>query len=206
MRTEDLVFWLDVIVEADGEAGGVLCRRHGDSMVVPRGWTLDDRRDPDLHLFRPPARPPTAPAVRARRPPRRPTDAEQLELVERPAVATTHVAAADAAPRDAGTPDDAVSPGTVPPGTVPPGTVPPDVVSPQDVSPDAAPGAATLVNPRRPDAPPSQVDEVTEPADARTDQVAPWSPAFDADDDLDGLLAARGPLLSRAFRGTERPT
>lgn len=27
----------------------------------------------------------------------------------------------------------------------------------------------------------------------------PWVPAFDRDDDLDGLLDARGPLLSRAF-------
>jgi len=53
MRPEDLVFWLDTL--ADDDAGRrVLCRRHADTMVVPRGWTLDDLRDPDLHLFRPP--------------------------------------------------------------------------------------------------------------------------------------------------------
>jgi hypothetical protein len=32
----------------------------------------------------------------------------------------------------------------------------------------------------------------------------PWTPSFDADDDLDGLLAARSPLLARAFRGEDR--
>src|SRR5690606_10810302 len=29
-------------------------RRHADAMVVPRGWTLDDRREPMPRLFRPP--------------------------------------------------------------------------------------------------------------------------------------------------------
>lgn len=54
MRPEDLVFWLDVL-DGDPElSSGVLCRRCADAMVVPRNWTLDDLRDPDLHLFRPP--------------------------------------------------------------------------------------------------------------------------------------------------------
>jgi hypothetical protein len=54
MRTAVLVFWLDALREEADSASGVLCQRHGDSVVVPRGWTLDDRRDDDLHLFRPP--------------------------------------------------------------------------------------------------------------------------------------------------------
>jgi len=54
MRPEDLVFWLDRL-DAASSQGGVLCLRHADSMIVPRSWTLDDLRDPDLHLFRPPA-------------------------------------------------------------------------------------------------------------------------------------------------------
>ena len=33
----------------------------------------------------------------------------------------------------------------------------------------------------------------------------PWLPTFDDGDDLDGVLAARSPLLARAFRGTDRP-
>lgn len=82
MRAEDLVFWLDVLADHDEGIGGVLCRRHADSMIVPRGWTLDDLRDPDLHLFRPPA--PTA-QVRAQRSAwTRSTDAtgEQLRLTD----------------------------------------------------------------------------------------------------------------------------
>ena len=32
----------------------------------------------------------------------------------------------------------------------------------------------------------------------------PWMPTFDEADDLGGVLAARSPLLARAFRGTDR--
>jgi len=69
MRAEDLVFWLDVLGDDAGAPPGVLCRRHADSMVVPLHWTLDDLRDPDLRLFRPPASlplPPPAPRARNR--------------------------------------------------------------------------------------------------------------------------------------------
>jgi hypothetical protein len=61
-----LLVWLearDPTAPRDDARSGVLCRRHADAMVVPRGWTLDDRRDPTPRLFRPvageaPARPP----------------------------------------------------------------------------------------------------------------------------------------------------
>jgi hypothetical protein len=37
--------------DGDPNREGSLCRRHADAMVVPQGWTLDDRRvsveDPD---------------------------------------------------------------------------------------------------------------------------------------------------------------
>jgi hypothetical protein len=153
MRPEDLVFWLDRLDTAARESGGVLCRRHADSMVVPRSWTLDDLRDPDLHLFRPPEADPSlrrsrrsagASAAEA-------ADAEQLALgVETTSALDTNVEPAvdDVAPIE-GTPIfDAVSP---------------------------------------------------------IDPVEPWSPSFDDGDDLDGLLAARSPLLARAFRGDDRP-
>jgi hypothetical protein len=42
------VAWLQP-AEPDA-AGGVLCRRHADAMVVPRGWTLDDRRIGDPRI------------------------------------------------------------------------------------------------------------------------------------------------------------
>jgi hypothetical protein len=134
MQAEDLVFWIDVLPDDDTGEGGVLCRRHADSMVVPRGWTLDDRRDPDLHLFRPPT-PLPAPVPRAPRSTSRSTRSlnadstgEQLRL-----------------------------------------------------------GEETL----------AQYDEpATEPER--------WTPDFDETDDLDGLLSARSPLLSRAFRTADR--
>lgn len=76
MRPEDLVFWLDRLDAAALDGGGVLCRRHADSMVVPRSWTLDDLRDPDLHLFRPPA------ASETSRPRRRSSAARGADDVE----------------------------------------------------------------------------------------------------------------------------
>jgi hypothetical protein len=38
--------------DADRMRAGALCRRHADALVVPRGWTLDDRREPIPRLFR----------------------------------------------------------------------------------------------------------------------------------------------------------
>ena len=53
MVPEDLLFWVDAL-QTGGHDAGVLCRRHADAMVVPRGWTLEDRREPNPRLFRPP--------------------------------------------------------------------------------------------------------------------------------------------------------
>ncbi len=51
MVPEDLLFWISPINEAPTADPSVLCRRHADAMVVPRGWTLDDRREPTPRLF-----------------------------------------------------------------------------------------------------------------------------------------------------------
>ncbi len=148
MRTEDLVFWIDVLNGTSPMGSGVLCQRHGDSMTVPRGWTLDDLRDPDLHLFRPPPRP-DGPATRRNRSRRRPNDETgQLEL---------------------GVVVDTID-----------GPTPEPVDRPEPEVDDRTAG----------------IDAQAEPSDALN-----WKPAFDDGDDLDGLLAARSPLLSRAFRG-----
>lgn len=51
MVAEDLLFWI-VATDADTPSDAkLLCRRHADAMVVPRGWTLDDRRQPTPSLF-----------------------------------------------------------------------------------------------------------------------------------------------------------
>lgn len=131
MVPEDLLFWVDAL-DADLDPDvGVLCRRHANSMVVPRGWTLDDRREAVPRLFRAPetTADPTGPAARPTRRRRGGGDVtEQLVL-----------------PDTAAIPEDPVEP---------------------------APG---------------------------------WTPRFDTDDDLDGLLEVRSPLLARAFRGADRP-
>ena len=98
-------------------------------------WTLDDLRDPDPRLFRPPSALPSPSPVPRRRSQPAASASEQLLLL-------TDVVA-----------------------------VPPD-------------DAATEADP---------------------DAAVPWTPTFDEQDDLDGLLSARSPLLARAFRGGGRP-
>lgn len=53
MENDRLLVWLQVVPEGVSPIRtGVLCRRHADAMVVPRGWTLDDRREATPRLFR----------------------------------------------------------------------------------------------------------------------------------------------------------
>jgi hypothetical protein len=79
MRAEDLVFWIDSLPDPIEQGAAVLCLRHANSMVVPRGWTLDDLRDPEPRLFRPPLPAPTG-RSRAARPVRPAQRGEQLQL------------------------------------------------------------------------------------------------------------------------------
>jgi hypothetical protein len=53
MVPEDLLFWLAPLADAPTADANVLCRRHADAMVVPKGWTLDDRREEHPRLFKP---------------------------------------------------------------------------------------------------------------------------------------------------------
>jgi Protein of unknown function (DUF3499) len=53
MVPEDLLFWIAALDDESGPDVNVLCRRHADAMVVPRGWTLDDRREEFPRLFKP---------------------------------------------------------------------------------------------------------------------------------------------------------
>lgn len=140
MFPEDLLFWIAPLDDAPVDDHNVLCKRHADAMVVPRGWTLDDRREPVPRLFMP-RRPEPADANPPRPPRRRPKAAaaeagEQLQIDGTGEIARPEL-----------------------PG-------------------DAEPGG---------------------------DEESRWQPAFDVDDDLDGLLEVRSPLLARAFRGTGRP-
>ena len=75
-------------------------------------------------------------------------------------------------------------------------------------APDATPPVA-VYRPRRPrraarPRAPLPLDPASAEAGlAEPDPVPAWTPSFDADDDLDGLLRATTPLLSRAFRRPE---
>jgi Protein of unknown function (DUF3499) len=141
MVPEDLLFWIEALDRAAAADAAVLCRRHADAMVVPRGWTLDDRREAVPRLFRSKVdREDTASQPRPRRRGQRAV----------PAV----VATASAVQLDLEVAGEEREPA--------------------------------------PELPP-------EPW-----QAEPWRPAFDVDDDLDGLLEVRSPLLARAFRGTGR--
>jgi hypothetical protein len=51
---------------------------------------------------------------------------------------------------------------------------------------------------------PDETGELPAPIATRT--VTPWKPVFDQNDDLDGLLTADTPLLSRAFGRRDRPS
>jgi hypothetical protein len=81
MVPEDLLFWIAPLEGAPIADASVLCRRHADAMVVPRGWTLDDRREDVLRLFRPrPAEPPLPRPVRRARPKSDAAAPQQLQI------------------------------------------------------------------------------------------------------------------------------
>jgi len=141
MVPEDLLFWIAPLPGTPLEDQNVLCRRHADALTVPRGWTLDDRREEFPRLFKPNpvARPvPATPAVP--RPRRAKEPVEQLVID----------------------------------------------------------GTGEIERP-------SQVSANHATTTADSDPAAPWSPTFDHDSDLDGLLEVKSPLLARAFRGADRP-
>ena len=59
--TSDLNVWLSPFEPGDQArpyGSGILCRRHADALVVPRGWRVDDRREAVPRLFLAPAVPP----------------------------------------------------------------------------------------------------------------------------------------------------
>ena len=92
MVPEDLLFWLAPLADAPTPDANVLCRRHADAMVVPIGWTLDDRREQQPRLFKPRPAAAAAPVTPSRRK-KKPNEGEQLQIdgtgeIARPAKAT----------------------------------------------------------------------------------------------------------------------
>ena len=138
-------------------------------MVVPRGWSLDDRREAAPPLFRTEPDTPTAQAPLAkahrRRPRRHATsdDTGQLELVP-------DSGGGEGSGREGSEGSEGGGGG-------------------EQAQDDQSLAAESRVAPE-PDG---------DPVDGTP--FSPWRPKFDEDDDLDGLLLARSPLLSRAFSG-----
>lgn len=48
---EKLMVWIDSAPALDPARAGSLCRRHADALSVPKGWSIDDRRQPVPMLF-----------------------------------------------------------------------------------------------------------------------------------------------------------
>ncbi|MEO5974753.1 MAG: hypothetical protein ABIQ38_06080 [Ilumatobacteraceae bacterium] len=115
--------WLEHDAIPEGSRSNALCRRHADALAVPRGWSIDDRRESSPRLFS--------------------TPKSKSNVVK------------FAAPRSAK---------------------------------HKSHGARGL-----------KLFDGDPELDLEETKAIPWTAHFDHDDDLDGLLQARGRLLSRAF-------
>jgi hypothetical protein len=149
MVPADLLFWVAPLDRWVDQQAGVMCRRHADSIVVPVGWTYDDRREVTPRLFR---------------------TVEAVDVAEPPVRVKRSRPSRSAAPEPVALPLDEAGVGL-------------DGLDAGGGSPD--------------DADDVQADDVHGEAPA-------WRPEF-GDDDLDGMLEVRSPLLARAFRGVDRP-
>jgi hypothetical protein len=63
-----LLVWIDNRPIPERELAGRLCRRHADAISVPRGWTVDDRRQAIPQLFRPSDLPVVEPVKKEKKP------------------------------------------------------------------------------------------------------------------------------------------
>lgn len=65
-----LLVWVDNRPIPERELAGRLCRRHADAISVPRGWTVDDRRQAVPQLFRQADMPQAEPVKKTKRAPK----------------------------------------------------------------------------------------------------------------------------------------
>ena len=63
-----LLVWIDNRPLPERELAGRLCRRHADALSVPRGWSVDDRRQAIPQLFRPSDLPAVEPIKKEKKP------------------------------------------------------------------------------------------------------------------------------------------
>ncbi len=77
-----LLVWVDNRAVPERELAGRLCRRHANALSVPRGWTIDDRRDAVPKLFRVNDDPQPPPVTRTKRVSPKKTERERPSLFE----------------------------------------------------------------------------------------------------------------------------
>jgi hypothetical protein len=208
-EAERFLVWVESVpVDLAAEIrSGVLCRRHADALSPPRGWWLDDRRDPTPQLFREQQRAaePTdfgasndttqesAPRVRRRSDKRSRRDADiTIEL-------PFDFAAAAAIDE----PDVVAAAGAIAPLATIADEAGGEALNIAEPSPDVAPSSVAEPSPQVASSADvaSLAVELVDLPDPDETKAIPWSPHFDQNDDLGGLLNVRSPLLSRAFRG-----
>jgi hypothetical protein len=74
-----LLVWIDNRPLPERELAGRLCRRHADAISVPRGWTVDDRRQAIPQLFRPSDIPAAMPVKKEKKLARPAKSVEQID-------------------------------------------------------------------------------------------------------------------------------
>ncbi len=174
--TANLLVSIDAPIPRDSSRVNILCRRHADSLVVPRDWQIIDNRAKKQRLF-------SSPEIQSDRTnsqsgsvnkKRRKTNTTGVVIQDLFDFATRVVAPSAPAPESISETESVREA---------------SVAQVEDVSVDFV----------------GEVEDETEneTIDAQETQAMPWTPQFDRTGDLDGRLLARGKLLSRAFGGFE---
>lgn len=169
--TANLLVSIDAPIPRDPSRVNILCRRHADSLVVPRDWQIIDNRTKKQRLFSAPAShavrtTPRSSSTKKQKRERKSTGAVIQDLFE---FATRVVAAPVREPESTRE----------------------NVSTHREVISEVLEGSMDEID---------VVAEI-ETIDPQETQAMPWTPQFDRTGDLDGRLRARGKLLSRAFGG-----
>jgi hypothetical protein len=149
----------------------VMCTKHADILTVPRGWTIDDRREDPPRLFSAPGKKPAA---------------KQKSKDQTASLARRRKARSVASPKLF----DQIALVTKLETSTPVVETPP-IADPivEEVIDDVIEEDLEVVV--------AEPQAVEEPVD--TDATRAWKPQFDRTDDLGGVLRPKGKLLSRAF-------
>ena len=105
-----LLVWIDNRPLPERELAGRLCRRHADAISVPRGWSIDDRRQAIPQLFRLSDLPAGEPVKKQKKPPKVAKSTEpnekKLTLFETIAEELAEIEKVQEAPIPAADPDE----------------------------------------------------------------------------------------------------